>query len=87
MGPYVHREIDDVFEVLESAFAMRKRMMDVATSREHIQSIKSIILEKVGRLCELLRGIRRVKPAASEPETMAYLERVQEVKINLHAVS
>lgn len=86
MRPCVQREIDDVFEVLETAFDMRMKMMDGITPRAHTQSIKSIILKNVGRLCELLRGIPEVRPAPSEPEAITYLRRMVEVKIRLHTI-
>ncbi|KAL8828116.1 MAG: hypothetical protein Q9191_002781 [Dirinaria sp. TL-2023a] len=86
MRPFVHREIDDLFEVLETAFNLRMKMKGVITPREHTQAIQSIISKKVGRLCELLRSTSEAKPAPSEPEIIAYLHRMQEVKIDLHTI-
>ena len=84
MLSYVPREIDDAFDVLETAFIMRKQLTEVYTSQDHIQSINAIVLKNVEELCELLRNIQKVKPAPSEPEIMAYLKRMLEVKINLN---
>ena len=84
MASYFCREIEEAFDVLETAFAMRKRMTEVTVFEEHIQDIKVIILKNVTWLCWMLRTIQESRPAPSKPEVMVYLKRMLEVKINLH---
>ena len=86
MALVVRREIDVVFECLESAFNMRKEMGKVASSHEHLFSTKRIILRNVNRLCWLMSNIHITRPTPTEVEVMEYLTRMVKLKRELHAI-
>ena len=61
-------------------------MSAVASSKEHIDSTKRIIIHKVGQLCSVMKNIHDLQPKPSDAEIVAYLTRMVEVKIELHAI-
>ena len=86
MSHPIRREIDEVFECLEAAFTMRKKMAMVASSHEHMTSTKRIILRKVKQLCALISNIHKARPKSDDVEVVLYLTRMVSVKIELHAI-
>lgn len=86
MSQLIRREIDEVFECLQAAFTMRKKMAMVASSQEHMASTKRIILRKVKQLCALISNIHKARPTPDDLEVMVYLTRMVGVKIELHAI-
>ena len=87
MPNFIRQEIDGVIEILEMALDMRKNMAAVATSKEHIQSTKTIILSKVKQLWELMHTVNNIVPKATELEVIAWLDRIMVIKIDLHSIA
>ncbi|KAG6991213.1 hypothetical protein G7Y79_00055g089890 [Physcia stellaris] len=77
------REIDEVFECLEAAFTIRKKMAMVASSQEHMASTKPIILPLGPGKYD---NIHKARPKPDDVEVMVYLTRMVGVKIELHAI-
>lgn len=87
MAQFVLGRFQHILAILETALDIRKDMAAVATSKEHIVSIKTIILKQVQELCELMGRMEVSEPGPIKLEYIGCLRRLGAVKSGLHSIS
>ena len=80
-------EINEILLTLEKTFTVRRKLKNVGTTDQHPENTEGFVLQEIKRLCHLMRGVRDDEKRLTDLEIMSYIERMVDLKIEIHMVA